>query len=120
MSDEKLTAKDAAFKLICLAPDVCKTPVGSAMVPIPYPITHTMDQGEQCSANVYVNGRKAFLHKKSYVDNVQGDAPGTGKGIVSGVHMKVSHSKDHSKSVYINNHAIVRTGDQVEMNTAKP
>jgi uncharacterized Zn-binding protein involved in type VI secretion len=34
--------------------------------------------------------------------------------------MKVSHSKQHSASVYINGKPMVRTGDTVFMNTKKP
>ena len=120
MSSEKITCKDSDYTLNSMAPDVCKTPVGSSMVPLPYPITHNMGESENCSSNVYVNGKKAFLHGKSYVDNVVGDAPGTGGGIATSVNMKVSHSQDSSKSVYINGHAIVRTGDKVKMNTRKP
>ena len=120
MSIERLTAKDSAYVLVCIAPDVCKTPIGSSTPPVPYPITHQMDQSEHCSPNVFINGEPAFLHGESYVDNVKGDMPGVAGGIMSKVNQKVSHSDTHSKTVYINGKPAVRTGDRVHMNTKKP
>jgi len=119
MADEAATAKDKRFRLVSLLPDVCKTP-GKKGKPIPYPITHSMDQSAQCSPNVFFRGEPAFLHNESYVDKVKGDEPGGGKGIVSKTHVKVSHSIDKSRSVYVNGKPIVRTGDMMWMNYKKP
>lgn len=120
MADEQITAKHSDFVLISLVPDVCLTPIGNSIVPIPYPITHDLGASEQCSEDVFVDGEPAFLHQLSFVDDVQGDEPGTKGGVISGVYTKISHSLQHSGSVYINGHAIVRTGDLVQMNTKKP
>ena len=120
MADELATAKDAQYVLVNLTPDVCLTPMGSSVVPIPYPLTHRMDQSDQCSPDVFLNGEPAFLHGMSYVDNAQGDAPGSRGGVVTGVTGKVSHSQKHSESVFINGKPMVRTGDTVHMNTRKP
>lgn len=120
MADERVTAKDDDYVLVCLAPDVCLTPMGNSVVPIPYPITHQMGSAQQCSANVFVNGKPAFRHGLSFVDAVKGDAPGNKGGVVSGVYGKVSHSIAHSPSVFINGLPMVRTGDRVHMNTKKP
>lgn len=119
MADEAATARDKRFRLVSLLPDVCKTP-GKKGKPIPYPITHAMDQSAQCSPNVFFRGQPAFLHNESYVDNVKGDEPGGGKGIVSKTHVKISHSIDKSRSVYVNGKPIVRTGDMMWMNYKKP
>ena len=121
MADEKMTAKDAKYVLIGLAPDVCYT--GSKKKKgkkVPYQITHNMSTSEQCSDNVFVNGKPAFLHNLSYVDKVEGDEPGTGGGVITGVNMEVSHSEKHSQSVFINGKPVVRTGDKVHMNTKRP
>lgn len=120
MALEKFTAQDGQFVLVCMAPDVCWTPIGDKKLPIPYPITHTMANAKQCSRNVYVNGKPAYMHANSYVDNVSGDNPGTDGGVVTGVNMKVSHSQQHSPSVFVNGKPSVRTGDTVYMNTRKP
>lgn len=120
MAFEKATAKDGQYVLICMAPDVCWTPIGKKKVPIPYFITHTMATAQQCSKNVFFNGKPAYLHANSYVDNVSGDEPGVKGGVVTGVNMKVSHSQQHSPTVYINGKPMVRTADVVLMNTKKP
>lgn len=119
MANETATAKDGQFVLVNLLPDVCKTP-GRNGKPIPYPITHSMDQSAQCSPNVFFSGKAAFLHNESFVDNVKGDEPGGGKGIVSETHVGISHSIDRSCSVYVNGQPIVRTGDRMWMNWKKP
>lgn len=116
MADEAATAKDGQFVLINTLPDVCITN-GS---PVPYPITHAMDKSGQCSPNVYFRGKPAFLHNESFVDEVTGDEPGIGKGVVSGTNISISHSIGKSASVYINGKPMVRTGDQVWMNYKKP
>ncbi|WP_320200697.1 PAAR-like domain-containing protein (plasmid) [Agrobacterium sp. rho-13.3] len=87
MANETATAKDARFVLVNLVPDVCLTPSKKGY-PVPYVITHQMDQSEQCSPNVFFRGKPAYLHNESYVDNVRGDGPGGGKGVVSDTHMQ--------------------------------
>ena len=120
MANEAATAKDGQFVLVSLLPDVCMTPSKSEGVPVPYPITHKMDQSQQCSPNVFFRGKAAYLHNESYVDNVQGDEAGTGEGVVSNTHVKISHNIDKSGSVFVNGKQIVRTGDRVWMNWRKP
>ncbi len=119
MADESATGKDEQFVLISQLPDVCLTP-GKSGYPVPYPITHKMDESEHCSPNVFFEGKAAYLHNESYVNNVKGDEPGGGKGVVSQTHVTISHNIDKSQSVYVNGKPIVRTADQVWMNWNKP
>ena len=119
MANEAATAKDAQFVLISMLPDVCLTPSKSGY-PVPYVITHRMDQSEQCSPNVFFRGKPAYLHNESYVDNVRGDEPGAGKGVISRTHVKISHNIDKSATVYVNGRQIVRTADMMWMNWKKP
>ncbi|WP_280191006.1 DUF4150 domain-containing protein [Delftia sp. PS-11] len=119
MAQEMGTAKDSQFVLISTLPDVCLTPDRKG-VPVPYPIMHSMDQSEQCSPNVFFAGKPAYMHEESYVDNVKGDEPGGGKGIVSGTHVAISRSEEHSSTVFVNGRHVVRTGDKVWMNRKKP
>lgn len=121
MADERLTAKDGRYVLVSMVPDVCFT--GTQVKkgpPVPFPITHQMDQSQQCSTNVFVNGKPVYLHGLSYVDTVKGDELGGGGGVVTGVNVKISHSQQKSGTVFVNGHAVVRTGDKVRMNTTKP
>ena len=98
---------------------MCLTPTKSGY-PVPYVITHKMDQSEQVSPNVFFRGKPAYLHNESYVDNVRGDEPGGGKGVISRTHMRISHNIDKSPTVYVNGGPIVRTGDMMWMNWKKP
>lgn len=120
MATELGTAKDGQFVLVNVAPDVCLTPIGDDMVPVPYAISHNMEESCQVSPNVFFRDKPAFLHNESYVDNVKGDEPGTSGGVVSSVQMHISHSIDHSPTVFVNGKPVVRTGDRVWMNWRKP
>jgi Domain of unknown function (DUF4150) len=119
MADENIVSKDKRFKIIFIAPDVCLTPKKPGY-PIPYPITHKLDQSVNCSPNVFLQSKAVYLHNQSFVDNVKGDEPGRGGGVVSQVNVKISHDIDHSKSVFVNGKEIVRTADTVWMNWKKP
>ena len=119
MATEAATAKDGQFVLIYILPDFCWTPHKGDLL-VPYAITHAMDQSQQVSPNVFFRGKPAFLHHQSYVDNVRGDEPGTGRGIISDTHVRISHSIDHSPTVFINGRPMVRTGDIVWMNWKRP
>ena len=59
------------------------------------------------------------MHEESYVDDVTGDEPGEGGGVVSGTNTRISRSIEKSESVYVNGRRIVRTGDKVWMNRKK-
>lgn len=120
MANEAATAQDGQFVLVSLLPDVCLTPSKPVGVPVPYPITHTMDKSQQVSPNVFFQKKAAYMHNESYVDAVTGDEPGAGKGVVSGTHVKISHNILCSSTVYVNGQPIVRTGDTMWMNWAKP
>ena len=116
------TAKDKQFVIISMTPDVCFTPTDPPPpkgIPVPYPITHKFSSAKKLSKNVFFNGKPAYLHKVSLVDNVMGDQPGMGKGILSRTHMKISHNIGKSATVFVNNKPIVRTGDMMWMNWSK-
>lgn len=119
MADENIVAKDARFRIVSLCPDVCITPSKKGK-PVPYPITHQLDQACQCSPNVFLQGNPVYLHNESFVDNVKGDEPGAGKGVVSRTHMKISHNIGHSANVFVNARPIVRTADAMWMNWKAP
>jgi len=121
MADERITTKDGQYMLVCMAPDVCFTGTKKKKgYPLPFVISHSMDTAQQCSDNVFVNDKPVYLHGLSYVDNVKGDEAGGGGGVITDVNVEISHSLQKSAKVYVNGHAIVRTGDKVHMNTKKP
>jgi hypothetical protein len=111
-------AKDDDFMLICVAPDVCFTP-SKPYAPTPYPIVHKLGKSKGVSKNVYFREKKAYRHKVSYVDSVQGDEPGMGKGLISQTNTKISHNILKSATVFINGKPMVRAGDTAWMNWSK-
>lgn len=101
--------------IVCVTPDVCKTPVGSSMVPIPYSIT--AKQGDDANTVATVRMTKKRAHNMgSLVTKCTGDAPGTGTGIKSGTVGSVCHPKTHSSSVRIRGKWAIRDADMWEMN----
>lgn len=101
--------------VVSLTPDVCKTPVGSSLVPVPYAITAKQADDGNTVATVRMTGKRAH-NMASIVTKCTGDAPGTGTGIKSGTVGSVCHPKTHSKSVRIKGKWAVRNGDIWEMN----
>jgi hypothetical protein len=101
--------------IISLSPDVCKTPVGSALVPIPYTITAIQGDDANTVATVRMTGQRAH-NMASLVTQGSGDAPGTGMGVVSGTVGSVCHPKSHSGSVRIRGEWAIRHNDEWWMN----
>ena len=119
MALENIVAKDGRFMMMSMAPDVCLTP-GKSGKPIPYPIMDTLESSKQCSPNVFLQGQPVFMHNQSYANDVTGDEPGKGGGIISTTQLEISHSIDKSPSVFVNGYPIVRTADMVWMNWEDP
>src|SRR5258708_38062648 len=69
VADENIASKDGRFRIVSLTPDVFLTPSKNG-VPVPYPITHQMNQSRQCSPNVFLQGKPVYLHNQSYVDRL--------------------------------------------------
>ncbi len=101
--------------IISLSPDVCKTPVGSALVPIPYTITAVQGDDANTVATVRMTGQRAH-NMASLVTLCSGDAPGTGTGVVSGTTGSVCHPKSHSDNVRIRGQWAIRHSDEWWMN----
>ncbi|WP_407673356.1 PAAR-like domain-containing protein [Paracoccus caeni] len=62
--------------IVCLAPDVCLTPIGSAMVPVPYMIVSRLDWSQRTAPHTTFGGQEAFT-MASRTDKVVGNEPGT-------------------------------------------
>jgi len=78
-------------------PDVCKTPVGPSVVPIPYPNIAMGAQTSKGSGKVKICKKKTTT-KKSEIPRSSGDEPGVMKGIISSKHMgKMKFKKCSSK-----------------------
>lgn len=105
--------------IICLAPDVCLTPIGGAMVPIPYMIVSSLDWSAKTISNTKFTAQKAFT-MASRTNKVTGDEPGTGGGVTSGVTGGWCRPKSNRSSVFVDGHELINNDNVYEMNCAGP
>ena len=110
--------KNGIFIVVNLVPDVCKTPMGASMVPVPYPIVGNLADSLQVITTVKFNGDPAYVLSDSMVPTVTGNEPGTGGGMKSGVNKGKVRATGSSTSVRVAGKYVVRDGDEAEMNLA--
>ncbi|WP_437313169.1 DUF4150 domain-containing protein [Sorangium sp. So ce385] len=108
--------KDSSFYAVTVAPDVCLTPVGGAMVPVPYMLYASFNGSTKCIEGVNLNGKPTYVYDHSLAPTVQGDEPGTGGGVKSGVNLGKVWAHEASKNVRADGRRIVRRGDRCWMN----
>lgn len=111
---EGLRDTDAA-RIVSLAPDVCKTPVGSSTPPIPYPVVDYCGHDENYTPSVRFTQQKAMV-MRSNTTHVHGDAPGTAGGVKSGTVGKRCHPIEHADAVRAEGSCVIRHLDQFWMN----
>ena len=89
MANEAATARDKQFVLVCLLPDICFTPKKPGYrIPTRSRTrwTRAITARRMCT---FAARRRSCTTRA--VDNVKGDEPNEGKGVVSQTHMKISH-----------------------------
>lgn len=118
MSD-RATNKDGQAIVVNMAPDVCLTPMGGVMVPVPYNITSQFSIAVTTSNDVNYAGLPAFT-MASRLPTVKGDEPGVGGGVVSGVNLGYCKPVQHSSTYRVNGEWVIRHGDEMDMNCAGP
>ncbi|WP_406720544.1 DUF4150 domain-containing protein [Thioclava litoralis] len=101
--------------IVSCTPDVCKTPVGSSMVPIPYSITSKQGDDANTATTVRYTSQRAH-NMGSMTTCCTGDAPGTGTGVKSGTVGSICEPKTHSGTVRIEGKWAVRHTDEWWMN----
>lgn len=110
--------KNSIFKAVSLVPNVCKTPMGPNMVPVPYPIVADLNDSVEVARTVRFNDDPVFLFSDSVVTHVTGNEAGTGGGMQSGVNNGKVRATRSSTSVRVEKQYVVRHGDDCEMNLA--
>jgi hypothetical protein len=108
--------KSARFYAVTAAPDVCLTPRGPGMVPVPYMLYASFEGSQNVAESVRFNKRPAFVFNQSLAPMVQGDEPGTGGGVKSGVNKGKVWAPQASTNVRAEGMRIVRHGDKCWMN----
>lgn len=91
-------------------PDVCKTPVGSAIVPIPYPNISKSGDLAKGSKTVKINGAPVCLSDSEFSTST-GDEAGSAKGIGSGTTKGKAFPMNYSFDVKIEGKSVVRNMD---------
>lgn len=107
--------KGSGDKAMASAPDVCKTPVGSAVIPIPYPNISKSSTLKKGSKSVKINGQPTALKGSTFASS-NGDQAGSLGGIISGVTGKETEFVSYSFDVKIEGKNVVRHADTTTHN----
>lgn len=91
-------------------PDVCLTPIGPAVVPIPYPNLGQASDTIKGPKSVTTDGAMPMV-KGSLYSKSSGDEPGVRKGVVSGAHKDVCEFMMYSFDVKFEGRNVCRLGD---------
>lgn len=111
--------RDGANIMHCTGPDVCKTPMGSSMVPVPYVSMVNLGSSVRTSRTVRNNGRQDFqLNSRALV--VTGHEAGVGKGVKVNGYKSHALAKNGSKTVFSEGWAVIRDSDPAWINRPGP
>ncbi|UXU85752.1 DUF4150 domain-containing protein [Burkholderia sp. S-53] len=116
MSNKVAVRQCGTFKAIGNTPDVCKTPMGCATPPVPYPVIADLGASTGVTSNVRFNGKPACVLDRSVVPNCTGDEAGSAMGVKSGTVGGEVKPTRGSGTVKIGGKAVVRDGDPCTMN----
>jgi len=81
-SNSRGIAHKGSGGLSIVFPDVCKTPIGPSIVPIPYPNIGKSSDTSKGPKSVKTDGKMPMVKGAKYSTST-GDEPGTAKGIIS-------------------------------------
>lgn len=116
MAKELQLRKESGWIVVSSTPDVCRTPIGSSVVPVPYMIVAQLINSVKVSTNVRANGNPVVLHQ-SVITKTMGDEAGVLKGLSSKTHIANNYPKEGSSSVRINGKKAIRKKDKIYMNS---
>jgi len=91
-------------------PDVCKTPIGPSVVPIPYPNIGKSSDTSKGPKSVKTDGKMPMVKGAQYSTST-GDEPGTLKGVVSSTTKGVCEYMMYSFDVKFEGKNVCRMGD---------
>lgn len=119
MSDEEGVRRATEPYVVNIFPDVCLTPVGGTMVPVPYQIYGAFTDVELAESTVRMDGRETVT-AQSYIPRVVGNELGVGGGLLSGVNLGTCNAFTYSSTVYARGQQIVRHTSFYWMNCRGP
>lgn len=117
MSAARANGKNAI--VMCLAPDVCKTPVGPSIVPIPYMIISKLSWSQKTARTVLITDEEAFT-MDARLEKVVGDEPGTAGGVKSGVNRGWCRPISNHGTVFVEGAELVQNNNLYDMNCSGP
>ncbi|HMW47705.1 MAG TPA: DUF4150 domain-containing protein, partial [Cellvibrionaceae bacterium] len=107
--------KGSGDQSICTVPDVCKTPVGSVTVPIPYPVVSQVSNLADGTTSVKIDGNATAIESSTH-SMCSGDEAGVAKGLLSGTTSSKTHFVTYSFDVKADGKGVVRHMDMTTMN----
>ena len=119
MAEPVAARKDGTNIIYSTGPDVCLTPMGSAMVPVAYNSIAFLDTAIRTGVQVHDNMQKDFL-LNSRASTSTGHEPGTGKGIKVPGYKGMALVKQATSSGATDGYATVRDGDPGWINRPGP
>ncbi|AVI00394.1 DUF4150 domain-containing protein [Citrobacter amalonaticus] len=117
MAENYIARKNGQWQVISILPDVCKTPMGPSIPPVPYAVMSELNDAARVVPSVRVNGGALVVFEQSFVPFTLGDEAGTATGIKSGTTGSQCVPKEHSKSVRSGGKPILRHDDEFWMNS---
>jgi hypothetical protein len=118
VNDLTLVHQGSDGKAICSAPDACKTPPQN--LPVPYVNVAESQNLQDGSVTVSADGGNPCGLKDSYFAPSEGDEPGEGGGVVSGVNKGQAKFSNYSNDVKIEGRNAARLSDPMTMNGNGP
>lgn len=106
-------------QIICLTPDVCLTPVGNSIVPVPYMIISQLNWSERTVTNTQLAGQQAFT-MQSRTNKVTGNEPGRHGGVKSGCSTGWCRPISKKTSVFVGGAELIQNDNLYDMNCAGP
>lgn len=116
MAEQLAARQNQQWTVVSTVPDVCRTPVGNTIVPVPYPVISFLDNSIDGAASVRVNGEHLILFDQSVVLSTVGADAGSHKGCKSGTVGGRCYPKTRSQSVRSQSRCAVRNDDEFWMN----
>jgi len=109
-SNSRGIAHKGSGGLSVVFPDVCKTPIGPAVVPIPYPNIGKSSDTSKGPKSVKTDGKMPMVKGAKYSTST-GDEAGVYKGIISGKIKGVCEYMLYSFDVKFEGKNVCRMGD---------
>jgi hypothetical protein len=111
-----IARQDASWTVVSTTPDVCKTPIGPSVVPIPYPVTADMVSSVLTVPTVLANDCPVLVLNQSFIPTTKGDKAGVAKGIKSGTVEDICEPLESSTTVHVGGKPVLRHNDAFWMN----